>query len=126
SLSPVLMERYLAAADSIVRRAILVDPPRPPVRRQSARYLEPATREASSWRPIDRGGMLHTPFRLSLPGTYHLRVRAYGESPDAQAPRIALVLDGKEVKTFDVTATKQRPGVYEANLTLESASVRAG
>src|SRR5205814_8243770 len=42
SLSPVLMERYLAAAESIVQRPILPNP-RPPTRRHlSAHYAEPS------------------------------------------------------------------------------------
>src|SRR5436309_2854188 len=42
TLSPVLMERYLAAAESIVERAILVSPPPVPRRYLSGRYLQPA------------------------------------------------------------------------------------
>ena len=60
SLSPVLMERYLAAAESIMQRAIVPDPPKPPVRTQSSRYLEPATSEAARWRPLTKGN-LNTP-----------------------------------------------------------------
>src|SRR6187402_514149 len=42
TLSPVLMERYLAAAESIMQRAITVEPPKAPTRALSGQYLEPA------------------------------------------------------------------------------------
>ena len=42
TLSPVLMERYLAAAESITQRAVLVgDLPKPNVRTMQSRFLEP-------------------------------------------------------------------------------------
>ncbi|MBT5710673.1 DUF1592 domain-containing protein [Candidatus Poribacteria bacterium] len=45
TLSPMLMERYLAAADSIARRAIFPYPPDPPVRRVWSRQIEPTIPE---------------------------------------------------------------------------------
>src|SRR5438045_4021634 len=64
SLSPVLMERYLSAAESIVQRAITPDPPKPPVRAVSGRYLEPSQSNYDiTWRPLDkRGNMLHSAY----------------------------------------------------------------
>ena len=41
SLSPVLMERYLDAAEPISKRVIVVNPPKPPVRYLSGIYLQP-------------------------------------------------------------------------------------
>src|SRR6185503_10649065 len=56
TLSPVLMERYLAAAESVMQRAIVVDPPKPPVRHVSSRYTEPAIRPegAGRFRPVTK------------------------------------------------------------------------
>jgi mono/diheme cytochrome c family protein len=125
SLSPVLMERYLAAAESITARAIAVTPPKPTVRRQNGRYLEPAMGDAPHWRPLAKKGMLHTPFRTSGDGEYFLRVRAYGKS-DKEPVRIALTVNGKEMKTFDVTAEQKSPQVYEARVELEPGEHRVG
>src|SRR5437762_1919536 len=42
TLSPVLMERYLAAAETIVQRVFPAEPPKPADNHTGAKYLEPA------------------------------------------------------------------------------------
>jgi mono/diheme cytochrome c family protein len=125
TIAPVLMERYLAAAESITQRAILANVPKPAQRYVGSRWLEPATPKAYKWRPLSAKGKFHTPFSAHLDGEYQLRVRAYGESPDAEPVRIALSVDGKVVKTFDVTATQKNPAVYETTLQLKKGQRRA-
>jgi hypothetical protein len=125
TLSPVLMERYLAAAESIVQRAVLANPPKPPQRRMGARYLEPAIRRGSRWRPLDaRGNQLHTPYRITLPGEYFFRVRCYARQSDKEPVRVA-VLDGKtELKHFEVTAPEKKPVVLELKVDLQKGDHR--
>lgn len=126
TLSPVLMERYLAAAESILGRAILSEVPKPPRRHVSARYLEPAQDRDVKSRPVPqgRGGRLHSPFSLNLDGEYRLAVKVYAESPDAEPARVSLKIDNNEVKAFDVKATKDQPGVVEATVTLTRGNRR--
>src|SRR5262249_18892172 len=54
TLSPVLMERYLAAAETIVNRVFPVDPPKAGDNHTSAKYLEPAGGNVSQgkYRPL--------------------------------------------------------------------------
>lgn len=127
SLSPVLMERYLAAAESIMNRAIVPDPPKPPIRTQAARWLEPAQQADVRFRPITAGqnkNTLHTPWRLTLEGEYTFRVRAYGETPDQELPRIALLANGKELATHEVAAKDKKAEVYEVKVTLPAGDTR--
>jgi hypothetical protein len=132
SLSPVLLERYLAAAESIVQRAILVDLPKPPVRRRAGLRLEPfnrrevRNRKGPPWRSVSTRGELSMPLKLPLPGDYVLRVQAHGQSPDGEPVRLALLADGKQLKTFDVTATARAPGLYEVKFTLPAGPHRLG
>lgn len=109
SLSPVLMERYLAAAESIVQRSYLADPPKPPNRHQSARYLEPAGAGVpqTRFRPVTKGN-LHTPERVGMDGEYIIRSRVYAKTVGDEPVRIALLLDGKEIKQFEVKATEEK------------------
>ncbi len=107
SLSPVLMERYLAAAESIMQRAIMPDPAKPPVRTQSSRYLEPATSEAAHWRPLIKGN-LNTPYSLSLSGDYTFKIRCYTKNSGDEPVKIAVQLDGDDVKQFEVKATDEK------------------
>jgi mono/diheme cytochrome c family protein len=124
TLSPVLLERYLAAAESIMQRAILSDIPKPPRRHVGSRWLEPATSKAYKWRPLSAKGSFHSLFNLTLDGEYQVRVRAYGQSPDNEPVKIALAVDGKELKTFDVTATEKTPAIYEVKTDLKKGPRR--
>ncbi|HEY7120223.1 MAG TPA: DUF1587 domain-containing protein, partial [Tepidisphaeraceae bacterium] len=126
SISPVLMERYLAAADSIMARAILVDPPKPPIHRTSARNLEPGGRNVPQgrFRPLT-SGRLSTGLRASQEGDYVLRVRAYAPRVDEEAPRIGVSIDGKEIRQFDVSGDDEKQvQPYEMKLVLEPGEHR--
>jgi hypothetical protein len=109
SLSPVLMERYLTAAESIMDQAIV--PVAPPVvkRHLSAVYTEPASGDVTT-KLIDEGfrrvssdgqegiesGPLHTPYKWE-DGDYLFRTRVYGQSGTDQPVRVAILLHGKDV-----------------------------
>jgi hypothetical protein len=91
SLSPLLMDRYLAAAESIVERAIMPNPPPPSKRWQHAKYCEPAgpsvpmdeyrpVVNAGSTDPI-RTGPIHIPYDLKR-GDYVFRTRVYAKRDD--------------------------------------------
>jgi mono/diheme cytochrome c family protein len=109
SLSPVLMERYLAAAESIVNRVFVPDPPKPPNRHQSGRYLEPAGGSVpqTRFRPLTKGN-LNTPHRLSMDGEYAVRTRVYSPMVGEEPAKIALLVDGKEIKQFTIKATNEK------------------
>lgn len=91
SLSPLLMDRYLAASESIVERAIMPNPPPPSKRWQHAKYCEPAgqTVPMDEFRPIInsgnadpiRTGPIHTPYDLKR-GDYVFRARVYATRGD--------------------------------------------
>src|SRR5438046_1632276 len=91
SLSPVLMERYLAAAESIVQRAILPNPPPPTKRHVSTKYAEPSIGDFKArFRPIstkpsnkaNETGPLFTSYKVPDDGEYIFRTRVYGKSDD--------------------------------------------
>lgn len=106
SLSPVLMERYLAAAEMVSQKMILVDPPKPPQRWQSGQYLEPAGRgvadrkhrllDPSSSEAI-HSGPLHTPYRIQEGNKYVFRVRVSIEGESEGPVKVAILAVGKDV-----------------------------
>jgi mono/diheme cytochrome c family protein len=113
TVSPVLMERYLAAAETIVNRAITPNPPKPPHRHQSGRYLEPAGQGVSdkrfraiSTKPGDNAietGPLHTPYVTPDDGEYIFRVKCYAETEGAageaaEPVQIAILVCGKKIE----------------------------
>ncbi len=120
SLSPLLLERYLVAAEGIAQQAIAVVPPKPRTRHLESRfllpYLEPSRSRGIRWRPLSGTETLRTTYRLSTAGDYVIGVRAYGTSPDAEPARLALLADGKEVKTFNVTGTEKDSALCEVGV----------
>jgi hypothetical protein len=88
TLSPVLMERYLAAAETIVARIFPVEPPKPSDNHTGAKYLEPASQNVpqSKYRPLKaekgdavRTGPLYKGYRLQADADYMFRFRAYAK-----------------------------------------------
>jgi hypothetical protein len=132
SLPPLLMERYLAAAEGIVGRAILGKVPKPPQRRIPARFLQPRIRNqarttnAPRWRPLDeRRHYLSVQHRVSLAGEFFFRVHAWARQIDDHEPVRVAILDGQsELKRFDVTASEKQPVTLEIKLDLSPGDHR--
>jgi mono/diheme cytochrome c family protein len=107
TLSPVLMERYLSAAESIVNRAIVPNPPKPSDRGMGARYLEPAGQGVSErkWRGISTRpnpnaiftGPLHTKYSIPDDGEYNFKLNCYAETTADGPVQIAILVCGKNV-----------------------------
>jgi hypothetical protein len=119
SLSPVHLERYLAAAEGIAVRAIVLDPPKPPTRTTSSIFLQPGGYGSeNSTRPVTRGTLL-TQQRLTMAGEYIFRVRAgVTNTPDGEPIKMALLVNDEERKTFTVTASNKKWESLEVTLTL--------
>ena len=100
TLPPVLMERYLAAAEGIVNRAILPNPPESPRRVVSARYCEPAGKDVPTtrYRPISttsdgtpiETGPLFTRYKIPA-GEYIFRTKVFAEAAERQVVKLAVL-----------------------------------
>lgn len=126
TLSPVLLERYLAAAESITNRAILANPPKTPERWVSSKYLEPGTdpEKIPKYRPITTGN-LNSQYSITLSGDYVFRFRGYAETIDNDPVQVSVTLDGTKVGAFqlaggDVKSAKP----YEVKLNITRGSAR--
>jgi hypothetical protein len=126
TLSPVLMERYLSAAEAITARAILVDLPKPSQRWTGGKYLEPATNpeKVGKVRPITKGN-LNNNYTLSMGGDFTFRFRAFATKVGDEATKVSVTVDGTEVKTFSIPAGDQKSaGTYEVKLPLAKGNRR--
>ena len=96
SLSPVLMEKYLTAAENIARRAIHADPPRKPVMNR-----------------VDRK------FDFPVEADYEIRAVVAGRKADMFHPvQLAVQVDGKDYKTFKLSGANPNSRNFEVRLHL--------
>ena len=109
TLSPLLLERYLDAAEAVMERAI--PPTTPPVltRRREAQFTEPASpgvrglivngfrrMTTDGTEPIELGP-INSPFEWAADGEYEFRTKVYAD-PDAPQPlRVTILFSGKEL-----------------------------
>ena len=124
TVSPVLMERYLAAAEAIMGRAIITGTP-PPIgnRPVIARFLEPAQGKDIRVRELTKD-RLHAQIKVSADGDYTFRVRMSGRSADKELPKIALLADDKQLSVVDVKLGEKKGEFYEAKLPLKEGTTR--
>lgn len=117
SMPPVLLERYLAAAERILDEAIVTeDLTRRRVRRVNAESMDSTTGTESKgdgWVIVGREGELFTSMRFAVPGEYAFRVRAYGEQAGPEPVRMALRIGGKDVKVLEVPQEQNAPKTFE-------------
>ncbi len=105
SLSPVLMEKYLTAAEKIARTAVFgAEQLKPSI----SRLRPPLGRISSSTKPLsdyDTTGLslpnaIHATYRFPVDAEYNLRIFLGGVRPAGSEPlQLALWIDGQQVKT---------------------------
>jgi len=107
SLSPVLMEKYLAAAEKIARKAIVADlPPKPTRERIEYQPVPPEEQPAPD---------LAAKHEFPVEGDYVIRGLVSGKR---DAELITLWLDGKEIKTFPISTDDEAPRLGESRMHL--------
>jgi mono/diheme cytochrome c family protein len=109
TLSPLLLERYLDAAEAVMERAIPATPPPVVKRRRDSRYTEPASpvvpqlmvggfrRMSTAGTESIELGPINSPFEWAADGEYEFRMKVYAD-PDAPQPvRMTILVSGKEL-----------------------------
>ena len=128
SLQPLLLEKYMAAADKILDEALKL--PVPPVKDlQDFRPQQIATipRGAKSrttganGRQVDRivftsegSAFLPQSYNFTAEGDYVVRFRGWGTKVGGEFPKVVIRVDGKDLKTVTVDAPQDKPATYEA------------
>lgn len=114
SLQPILLEKYLAAADRILESAIKsADPVKSAkqlFRTQNiqVRPRDAKTREAKPKIKFTTEGQAYLEkFNFPADGEYAIRVRALAGPLGDDLPKMAIRVDDKTVKTFEVKATEK-------------------
>ncbi|MFT3878767.1 MAG: DUF1592 domain-containing protein [Gemmatales bacterium] len=109
SLPPLLLEKYLNAAQRIVDQAMLPkpDPNAPTSRRFQGREMLPKNVGSQfgsnkQFRMLATNGEVFIEFDFDKPGRYTIRFRAFGQQAGNEPAKLDLKLDGKLLKTFDI------------------------
>ncbi|MFT4546761.1 MAG: hypothetical protein ACI8XO_003038 [Verrucomicrobiales bacterium] len=127
TISPLLMEKYLDAAEAISREVIVTKSQVwPPVKRVAGDRLKRVSYEKSdeNLRP-DRGrlglfreGEGQVSFNAPEDGEYEIRIRAHQDKAGSEHAHMAIKVDGKEIERVDVVAQSNRPMTRERRVKL--------
>ena len=130
SMPPILLEKYLSAAEKILSAAILENGPIYDglKKRIEAEKLK-GTGEGNG--PyggfafgLTKEGEVFTTNKIETSGEYILRTRAFGTQHGPELPKLELRLDGKVVKVFDVGAVEGKSREYDIRLQLDAGEHR--
>jgi hypothetical protein len=130
SMPPILLEKYLSAAEKILDSAIVEDGPVLDGPRQHIEAeMLPATGTASAkygknFFALNREGEVYFTNRIESHGEYFIRTRAFGQQAGPDAPKLEIKIDGKAVHVFDVRAVEGKPELYDKKVTLEPGEYR--
>ncbi len=123
SLSPLLLEKYLAAAEAILDRAIVIyDPPKPSKQRLS---LNPSFRAGGARRGgglfLNGKGQISAQIYLDE-GDYTIRAELFGQQVGDQPVRAAIRVNRDVLKEFDVAESASAPAMIEAKVRLKAGT----
>ena len=117
SLPPLLMEKYLDAAEKIAAEAILVtDPGKPPVKtfaNQEIRRSKAAHSHGDDGIILVSVGEISAEMDFPNSGEYVIRTQAAETPGGTEHARMEYRLDGKAIKVFDVQARDAQPQACE-------------
>ncbi|MCE9532249.1 MAG: DUF1592 domain-containing protein [Planctomycetes bacterium] len=127
SLSPILLERYLDAAQAIVDRVQLAPPTRRPTEKCSCVFLTPQGNDiVGGYRPLGpKNRKLVMNADPGYDGEYIIRGKVYATQLGDEPVKAVLSISGKELKTFEVKATTPKDAEsFEVRVTLSMSEIR--
>jgi hypothetical protein len=121
SMSPLLMEKYISAAEKIARAAIVV----PGV--HTRHYDATEFSDAAGASPTEDGGRLfltnatiNRVIDLPVGGRYRLRTLAAGDLAGPELPKMLITVDGQPAGTLEVRVQRPKTDTYEAPISIDS------
>jgi hypothetical protein len=127
TIPPILMEKYLAAAEAIADQVIIAGASsHGPIKAWDAQGLDDSAggSAAEDGRILTSQGAISVRHDFPRDGTYILRFRAYGHQAGPEPAKMAVLIDDKPLKSFDVKAVAGAPGNYEHRARLRGGKRR--
>lgn len=141
TLSPLLLEKYLTAADAVLEKVFAKEARvRTSNRIYQAREREFAVTGRNTVLPEDQGrlivgGEMTRKYVAEHPGEYSFKMRALGQPLFGENPKLSFRVDGKELKSIEVPPPKEEDGkkpphrrahTFEVKTTLKAGEHRFG
>jgi len=123
STPPILLEKYLKAAEDTLDRAIVTGPVAPRTTRYDPSRIEGHAGGGALATLTTRGEMLVT-YEAPVGGDYLFRVQAYGDQAGDEKVQMALKADGRELEQIEVRRNRGNPKLHEHRLRLEAGTHR--
>jgi len=119
SISPLLMEKYLNAAEKIAQTAIATpEDAERPVRFPANKFDSTLNKgfSAHGGFMLYTNGSVFVDYDCPKTGEYALKVNAYGDQAGSEPAKMQLQLDNQPVTAFDVSAVEKAPKNYIAQV----------
>ena len=128
TVSPLLVEKYLTAADAAMDRVV---PTENPFRERAKRYGETAlksTGEKNLPGLLVQAGESFATHEFVADGQYEVRVKAGQKKlgKDDANVTLSVRIDGREAGTIEVTPPKDKPAVVKAKVTVKAGTHKVG
>jgi len=134
SFQPILLEKYMTAAEKVLAAALNGPPPvqqdKQTNRPQAIQVIprEAKKRDGPKGEPkilfTTEGSAFLERFNFAATGDYAIRLKATGTKVAGEAPKVVLRVDGKDVKTLTVDAPPGKAQVYEVKARFEAGEKR--
>lgn len=119
SVSPLLMEKYLTAAEKISQAVI----PTPESRMKAQKFdLSKLPHSNGANGVLATNGLIALTYDFAKQGEYLLRIRAYGQQAGNEPVKVAIKVDGTAVSEFEVPNEENKPLNYDAALNVAPGS----
>ena len=128
TMPPVLLEKYLDAAEQIAEQAIDADGGTAAFDRmvEGQELSGEGSKRGDAHRILTSNGEAHFRFDVPQTGKYALYVAAGGEQAGSEQVRMGILADGKEVGKMEIRARATQPQEYVAYAELEAGERRIG
>jgi hypothetical protein len=126
SLSPIMLEKYMSAAQKILDKAVVIGLPKPPSTRYGATRLAGGTPQGNESRILVSNGEMFFNHKFPVDGEYYIYVKAHGDQGGPEAVKMAVRYAGKDLKQISVKENADNPGTFEIKFTAKAGDGRIG
>jgi hypothetical protein len=124
SMSPLLVEKYLDAAEKIANAAVVI--PQPRVMRYDTFTTEGGVQDRSGELGFFSNGTASVAYTAASSGAYRLRVLAWADQAGPELAKMAILVDGRRVAQVEVRGTRATPLAYEVPVELKAGRHEIG